>query len=47
MIVDDEFMAIGLANMQSRSMPGIDSDLQVAMVDDGGVVARESARERE
>lgn len=32
-IVDDEFAAIGSANLHSRSMYGIDSELQVAFVD--------------
>jgi phosphatidylserine/phosphatidylglycerophosphate/cardiolipin synthase-like enzyme len=38
-VVDDCFLAVGSANMQSRSMLGIDSELHVAVVDDGGAIA--------
>jgi phosphatidylserine/phosphatidylglycerophosphate/cardiolipin synthase-like enzyme len=34
-LIDDVFVAEGSANMQSRSMLGIDSELHVAVVDDG------------
>jgi phosphatidylserine/phosphatidylglycerophosphate/cardiolipin synthase-like enzyme len=37
-LIDDRFLAEGSANMQSRSMLGIDSELQVAIVDDGGSI---------
>lgn len=32
MIIDDEFVSLGSANFQSRSMAGIDSELQAAVV---------------
>jgi phosphatidylserine/phosphatidylglycerophosphate/cardiolipin synthase-like enzyme len=38
LVIDDQFAAIGSANMQSRSMMGIDSELHVAVVDDDGLV---------
>jgi phosphatidylserine/phosphatidylglycerophosphate/cardiolipin synthase-like enzyme len=38
-LIDDRFVAEGSANMQSRSMMGIDSELQVAIVDDGNHIA--------
>jgi phosphatidylserine/phosphatidylglycerophosphate/cardiolipin synthase-like enzyme len=34
-LIDDAFAAIGSANLMSRSMYGLDSELQVAVVDDG------------
>jgi phosphatidylserine/phosphatidylglycerophosphate/cardiolipin synthase-like enzyme len=37
-LIDDCFLAEGSANMQSRSMLGIDSELQVAIVDDGSAI---------
>jgi phosphatidylserine/phosphatidylglycerophosphate/cardiolipin synthase-like enzyme len=36
LIVDDQYAAIGSANIQSRSMMGIDSELHVGVVDSGG-----------
>lgn len=38
LVIDDRFAAIGSANMQSRSMLGVDSELQVAVVDQGSTV---------
>jgi phosphatidylserine/phosphatidylglycerophosphate/cardiolipin synthase-like enzyme len=32
MIIDDEFMSVGSANFQSRSMAGLDNEIQVAIV---------------
>jgi phosphatidylserine/phosphatidylglycerophosphate/cardiolipin synthase-like enzyme len=40
MLVDDAFAAIGSANMQSRSMIGVDSELHVAVVADDQLVAQ-------
>lgn len=37
-IIDDAFVSIGSANMQSRSMIGIDSELHAAIVDDGNLI---------
>jgi phosphatidylserine/phosphatidylglycerophosphate/cardiolipin synthase-like enzyme len=37
-LIDDCFLAVGSANMQSRSMLGIDSELQIAIVDDGSAI---------
>jgi phosphatidylserine/phosphatidylglycerophosphate/cardiolipin synthase-like enzyme len=39
-LIDDRFLAEGSANMQSRSMLGIDSELHVAIVDDGSAIER-------
>jgi phosphatidylserine/phosphatidylglycerophosphate/cardiolipin synthase-like enzyme len=43
-LIDDAFVAIGSANMQSRSMLGIDSELHAAIVDDGSEIATFRAR---
>jgi phosphatidylserine/phosphatidylglycerophosphate/cardiolipin synthase-like enzyme len=43
-LIDDAFVAIGSANMQSRSMLGIDSELHAAVVDDGSEIATFRAR---
>jgi phosphatidylserine/phosphatidylglycerophosphate/cardiolipin synthase-like enzyme len=43
-LVDDAFAAIGSANLQSRSMIGIDSELQAAVVDQGSTVSAFRAR---
>ena len=43
-LVDDVFASIGSANLQSRSMIGIDSELQAAVVDDGTTVSTFRAR---
>lgn len=40
MIIDDEFAALGSANLQARSMIGVDSELHVAIVSAGEVVRR-------
>jgi phosphatidylserine/phosphatidylglycerophosphate/cardiolipin synthase-like enzyme len=37
-LIDDCFLAKGSANLQSRSMLGIDSELHVAIVDDGSMI---------
>jgi phosphatidylserine/phosphatidylglycerophosphate/cardiolipin synthase-like enzyme len=37
-VIDDCFLAEGSANLQSRSMMGVDSELHVAVVDDGNVI---------
>ena len=38
MIIDDEFAAVGSANLQARSMYGVDSELHVAVVSAGSTV---------
>jgi phosphatidylserine/phosphatidylglycerophosphate/cardiolipin synthase-like enzyme len=38
MIIDDEFAAIGSANLQARSMIGVDSELHLAIVSAGATV---------
>jgi phosphatidylserine/phosphatidylglycerophosphate/cardiolipin synthase-like enzyme len=43
-LVDDAFASIGSANLQSRSMIGIDSELQAAVVDTGTTVPTLRAR---
>jgi phosphatidylserine/phosphatidylglycerophosphate/cardiolipin synthase-like enzyme len=40
MLIDDEFAAIGSANFQARSMFGVDSELQAAIVADDDLVKR-------
>lgn len=44
MIIDDEFAAVGSANLQARSMFGIDSELHVAVVSAGSAVQNFRAR---
>jgi phosphatidylserine/phosphatidylglycerophosphate/cardiolipin synthase-like enzyme len=44
MIIDDEFAAIGSANLQARSMIGVDSELHVAIVSAGPTVQRLRAK---
>ncbi|HEX6870559.1 MAG TPA: phospholipase D-like domain-containing protein [Micromonosporaceae bacterium] len=44
MLIDDEFAAIGSANLAARSMMGVDSELHVAMVTTGPAVRRLRAR---
>lgn len=43
-LIDDRFLAEGSANLQSRSMLGIDSELQVAVVDEASSIAEFRAR---
>jgi phosphatidylserine/phosphatidylglycerophosphate/cardiolipin synthase-like enzyme len=38
MMIDDRFLAIGSANIHSRSMTGEDSELHVAVVDEGDLI---------
>ena len=38
MLIDDEFASIGSANFQSRSMYGVDEELQAAVVADDDLV---------
>lgn len=38
MIIDDEFMTIGSANFQSRSMAGVDNEIQVAIAAEDDLV---------
>lgn len=40
LVIDDEFAAVGSANLQSRSMYGIDSELHTAFVDEGVIVRK-------
>jgi phosphatidylserine/phosphatidylglycerophosphate/cardiolipin synthase-like enzyme len=44
MIIDDEFAAIGSANIQARSMIAVDSELHVAIVSAGNTVQKLRAR---
>jgi phosphatidylserine/phosphatidylglycerophosphate/cardiolipin synthase-like enzyme len=39
-LIDDRFVALGSANMHSRSMMGVDSELHVAVVNDGNLIAQ-------
>lgn len=38
MLIDDRFLGIGSANMQSRSMSGEDSELHIAIVDEANLI---------
>lgn len=40
MMIDDEFMSLGSANFQSRSMAGVDNELQVAIVAEDDLIKR-------